>query len=217
MNQRKKTQNQFYNFHLKPIDKNIPLIDYNKLKDYGIWQKKKFLFKGGFGYDKINLKNTSTKLSKEIKMERMFIFKSIINNYNRIVYKKLNDTSPPKYLFNPPLYYNYLKSTKPKKTNLKTKNYSHEKINSSSFCDDYFNENEKMNDLKRENIYNNLNNLYLFYQRKKNIVINPLNHLFEKKKKVEKKEINPCIKYRLHLLKNNIKKSESMKELKLKS
>jgi hypothetical protein len=217
MNQRKKTQNQFYNFHLKPIDKNIPLIDYNKLKDYGIWQKKKFLFKGGFGYDKINLKNTSTKLSKEIKMERMFIFKSIINNYNRIVYKKLNDTSPPKDLFNPPLYYNYLKSTKPKKTNLKAKNYSHEKINSSSFCDDYFNENEKMNDLKRENIYNNLNNLYLFYQRKKNIVVNPLNHLFEKKKKVEKKEINPCIKYRLHLLKNNIKKSESMKELNLKS
>ena len=45
-----------------------------------------------------------------------------------------------------------------------------------------------MNDLKRENIYNNLNNLYLFYQRKKNIVVNPLNHLFEKKKNFKKKK-----------------------------
>ena len=79
----------FFNFCLKPINKNIPLIDYNKLNEYGIWKKNQFIFKGGFGNDKLVPKNTKNKFSKLFKMERMFYNKSIINNFNRDFLKKI--------------------------------------------------------------------------------------------------------------------------------
>ena len=207
-NIRKKPPFHFYKFLLKPINNNLPLLDYNKLKEYGIWKKNKFIFKGGFGSDKIMPKNTNNHLSKYYRMERMFNLKSIINNYNRDFFKKSNDTSPPKDLFNPPVYYNYynLNFDTPKfipnlndffSNDLK-QNETHR-----NHLDDYFEQNE----FKRKNIYNNLQDSYSFYKGRNKIQVEPLHNVFDHNKKIEKKELNNSFKFRM-----NIIKSHSMKQ-----
>ena len=196
----------FFNFCLKPINKNIPLIDYNKLKGYGIWKKNQFIFKGGFGNDKLIPKNTKNKFSKLFKMERMFYNKSIINNFNRDFLKKIKDTSPPKDLFNPPVYYNYSNSIKRLqpiniKRKIKIKDGVNKKIEYDN-GDDFFKENERLNLYKEKNIFFKLKNSYSFFKEKNNIKSNTISHIFEQSKKIIKKEPNNCFKFRLKLIKS---------------
>ena len=119
----------FFHFCLNPIYKNRPLIDYNKLNKYGIWKNNQFISKGVFGNDKLVPKTTKIKFSKLLKTERMFYCKSVINNFNRDFLKKIKDTSPPKDLFNPPIYYNYYNSKKLQPINIIKKNKNNGKKN----------------------------------------------------------------------------------------
>ena len=179
-----KYNNKLFNFHLKKIEKNVPLIDYNKLNDYGIWKNNKFLFKKGFGNDT-----------------------SIVKN------KKLIDTTPPKSLFNPPIYYNYLNSSRLSKLDkCKLKKYGEEKRIKKfrNNKEDNFDDNGLLNEFKKEDILEHLNESYLFFKRKKNKFGNPLIKIFNKDIKIEKRKCNSLFKQRINIIKNN-----SMKELKI--
>ena len=201
--------NKFYNFQLNKIDKKIPIIDYNKFNRYSnIWKDDK----KGFGNSISNLKNTRNKIENQIQSERKFNFKSILNNFNRNINKKIIDTIPPKSLYNPPIYYNYLNSSKlSKPNNFKITNYSEERrINNIQNNKDYaFDEHDKINLFKKEDIIAHLNESYLFFKRKKNKYINPLIKIFNKNIKIEKREMNSLFKQRINMIKNY-----SMKQLK---
>lgn len=207
----------FFNFCLKPINKNIPLIDYNKLKGYGIWKKNQFIFKGGFGNDKLIPKNTKNKFSKLFKMERMFYNKSIINNFNRDFFKKIKDTSPPKDLFDPPIYYNYCNPVKrlhPINIKRKIKNKGKKnKIIGNNNEDDFFKENDKMNLLLKKNIFYNLNHSYSFFKEKNHLKSNTVSHIFDNSIKIIKKEPNNSFRFRLKIIKcksmENLKQNEN--------
>ena len=201
--------NKFYNFQLNKIDKKIPIIDYNKFNRYSnIWKDDK----NGFGNSISNLKNTRNKIENQIQSERKFNFKSILNNFNRNFHKKLIDTIPPKSLYNPPIYYNYLNSSKlSKPNNFKITNYSEERRinNIQNNKDNAFDDYDKINIFKQEDIISHLNESYLFFKRKNNKHINPLIKIFNKDIKIKKRELNSLFKQRINMIKNN-----SMRELK---
>ncbi len=201
--------NKFYNFQLNKIDKKIPIIDYNKFNRYSnIWKDDK----KGFGNSISNLKNTRNKIENQIQSERKFNFKSILNNFNRNFHKKLIDTIPPKSLYNPPIYYNYLNSSKlSKPNNFKITNYSEERRinNIQNNKDNAFDDYDKINIFKQEDIISHLNESYLFFKRKNNKHINPLIKIFNKDIKIKKRELNSLFKQRINMIKNN-----SMRELK---
>ena len=202
--------NKFYNFQLNKIDKKIPTIDYNKFNRYSnIWKDDK----NGFGNSISNLKNTRNKIENQIQSERKFNFKSILNNFNRNFHKKLIDTIPPKSLYNPPIYYNYLNSSKlSKPNNFKLTNYSEERRinNIQNNKDNAFDDYDKINIFKQEDKISHLNESYLFFKRKNNKHINPLIKIFNKDIKIKKRELNSLFKQRINMIKNN-----SMRELKI--
>jgi hypothetical protein len=209
-----KYNNKLFNFQLKKIEKNVPLIDYNKLNDYGIWKNNKFLFKKGFGNDTSIVKNTKNKIPNQIQLERNLYIKSIINNYQRYFNKKLIDTTPPKSLFNPPIYYNYLNSSRLSKLDkCKLKNYGEEKRIKKfrNNKEDNFDDNGLLNEFKKEDILEHLNESYLFFKKKKNQSINPLIKIFNKDITIKKRELNSLFNQRINMIKNN-----SMRELKTK-
>ena len=206
--------NKFYNFQLKKVDKNIPLFDYNILKEDDIWKNNKFLFKKGFGNDILNLKNERNKNQRPIQLERTLDFKLILNNFNRNFNKKFIDTLPLKLLFNPPIYYNYRNSSKLLKSNsFKLKNFREERrINKNHINKDYsFEQHEKLNLFNKENFLSHLNESYLFFKKKKNKSINPLIKIFNKDITIKKRELNSHFNQRINMIKNN-----SMRELKTK-
>ena len=201
----------FFHFCLNPIYKKGPLINYNKLNKYGIWKNNQFISKGGFGNDKLVPKTTKIKFSKLLKTERMFYCKSVINNFNRDFLKKIKDTSPPKDLFNPPIYYNYYNSKRLQPIHIIKKNKNNGKKNTIieyKNKDDFFKENDRMNLLLKQNIFYKLKNSYSFFKNKKYIKSNIVSHIFDQNKKIIKQEPNNSFKFRLKLI-----KSKSMEEL----